>query len=167
MASKDSSFDVTTSVDLQEVDNAVNQADKEIVQRFDFKGAKVSIEFKRTEGLLVLLADSDMRMTALYDVLYAKLIKCGVPVRNLDVGDAKPAGGDTLRQEIKLKMALDSDTAKKVAAHIKEAKLKKVQAAIQADQVRVSSPSKDDLQDAMALLRKGDFGVELKFGNFR
>lgn len=167
MADKNASFDVTTSVDLQEVDNAVNQADKEIVQRFDFKGAKVSIEFKRTEGMLVLLADSDMRLTALYDVLYGKLIKRGVPVRNLDVGDPKPMGGDTLRQEIKLKMALDSDTAKKVAAAIKEAKLKKVQASIQADQVRVTSPSRDDLQEAIALLRKGDFGVELKFGNFR
>ncbi|MGV3708314.1 MAG: YajQ family cyclic di-GMP-binding protein [Gemmatimonas sp.] len=167
MADKNSSFDVTTSVDLQEVDNAVNQADKEIVQRYDFKGAKVSIEFKRADGMLVLLADSDMRLTALYDVLYAKLIKRGVPVRNLDVSDPKPMGGDTLRQEIKLKMALDSDTAKKVAAAIKEAKLKKVQASIQADQVRVTSPSKDDLQEAIALLRKGDFGVELKFGNFR
>lgn len=167
MASSNSSFDVTTSVDLQEVDNAVNQADKEIAQRFDFKGAKVSIEFNRTDAMLILLADSDMRMTALYDVLYGKLIKRGVPVRNLDVGDVKPAGGDTLRQEIKLKMALDSDTAKKVAAHIKEAKLKKVQASIQADQVRVSSPSKDDLQEAIAVLRAGDFGVELKFGNFR
>jgi len=167
MADKNASFDVTTSVDLQEVDNAVNQADKEIVQRFDFKGAKVSIEFKRVEGILILLADSDMRLTALYDVLYGKLIKRGVPVRNLDVGDPKPMGGDTLRQEIKLKMALDSDTAKKVAAAIKEAKLKKVQASIQADQVRVTSPSRDDLQEAIALLRKGDFGVELKFGNFR
>ena len=167
MADKNASFDVTTSVDLQEVDNAVNQADKEIVQRFDFKGAKVSIEFKRTEGMLVLLADSDMRLTALYDVLYGKLIKRGVPVRNLDVGDPKPMGGDTLKQEIKLKMALDSDTAKKVAAAIKEAKLKKVQASIQADQVRVTGPSRDDLQEAIALLRKGDFGVELKFGNFR
>ncbi|MEP6779956.1 MAG: YajQ family cyclic di-GMP-binding protein [Gemmatimonadaceae bacterium] len=167
MATQNASFDVTTSVDLQEVDNAVNQADKEIAQRFDFKGAKVSIEFKRVEGILNLLADSDMRMNALYDVLYAKLIKRGVPVRNLDVGDAKPAGGDTLRKEIKLKMALDSDTAKKVAAYIKEAKLKKVQAAIQADQVRVTSPSRDDLQEAIALLRKGDFGVELQFGNFR
>lgn len=167
MADKNASFDVTTSVDLQEVDNAVNQADKEIVQRFDFKGAKVSIEFKRADGLLVLLADSDMRLTALYDVLYGKLIKRGVPVRNLDVGDPKPMGGDTLRQEIKLKMALDSDTAKKVAAAIKEAKLKKVQASIQADQVRVTSPSRDDLQEAIALLKKGDFGVELKFGNFR
>ena len=162
-----SSFDVTTGVDLQEVDNAVNQAQKEIAQRFDFKGANVSIEFNRTDGLLILLADSDMRMDALFDVVQAKLIKRGVPVKNLDIGDAKPAGGDTLRREVKLKMALDSDTAKKVAAAIKEAKLKKVQASIQGDQVRVTSPSKDDLQEAMALLRKGDFGVELKFGNYR
>ena len=167
MADKNASFDVTTSVDLQEVDNAVNQADKEIVQRFDFKGAKVSIEFKRVEGILILNADSDMRLTALYDVLYSKLIKRGVPVRNLDVGDPKPMGGDTLKQEIKLKMALDSDTAKKVAAAIKEAKLKKVQASIQADQVRVTGPSRDDLQEAIAVLKKGDFGVELKFGNYR
>ena len=86
---------------------------------------------------------------------------------NLDVGEIKQAGGDTCRREVKLKTSLDSDTAKKVAAAIKDAKLKKVQASIQGDQVRVSSPSKDDLQDAIALLRKGDYGVELKFGNFR
>src|ERR1041385_8509627 len=162
-----SSFDVTTGVDLQEVDNAINQAQKEIAQRYDFKGAKVSIEFKRAESMIVLIADSDMRMRALFDVVQAKLIKRGVPVKNLDVGEAKPAGGDTVRREVKLKMALDSDTAKKAAAAIKEAKLKKVQASIQGDQVRVSSPSKDDLQDAMRLLRAQDFGVELKFGNYR
>lgn len=167
MASKDSSFDVTTGVDLQEVDNAVNQAQKEIAQRFDFKGANASIDFKRADGLLVLIADSDMRMDALFDVVQAKLIKRGVPVKNLDIGDVKPAGGDSLRREVKLKMALDGDTAKKVAAAIKEAKLKKVQASIQGDQVRVTSPSKDDLQEAMGVLRKGDFGVELKFGNYR
>ena len=147
MADKNASFDVTTSVDLQEVDNAVNQADKEIVQRFDFKGAKVSIEFKRVEGILILLADSDMRLTALYDVLYAKLIKRGVPVRNLDVGDAKPAGGDTLRQEIKLKMALDSDTAKKVAASYKKQR-----------EVR---PLRIDIHNEKATAKalKGTFGV--------
>ena len=161
------SFDVTTGVDMQEVDNAVNQAQKEIAQRYDFKGANVSIELKRAEEQILLIADSDFRMKALFDVLQAKLIKRGVPVKNLDVGDTKPAGGDTVRKEIKLKTALDSDTAKKVAATIKEAKLKKVQASIQGDQVRVSSPSKDDLQEAMALLRAGDFGVELKFGNYR
>ncbi len=162
-----SSFDVTTSVDLQEVDNAVNQAQKEIAQRYDFKGATATIEFKRTEGQLLLISDSDMRIEAMFDIIQSKLIKRGVPLKNLDMGDVKPAGGDTVRREIKLKMALDSDTAKKVAAYLKDAKLKKVQASIQGDQVRVTSPSKDDLQEAMAVLRKGDFGVELQFGNFR
>src|SRR3954462_1207753 len=162
-----SSFDVTTGVGMQEVDNAVNQAQKEIAQRYDFKGANVEIDFKRAEEQIVLTADSDFRMKALFDVLQAKLIKRGVPVKNLDVGDTKPAGGDTVRKEVKLKTALEGDTAKKVAAAIKEAKLKKVQAAIQGDQVRVTSPSRDDLQEAIALLRSQDFGVELKFGNYR
>jgi cyclic-di-GMP-binding protein len=161
------SFDVTTGVDLQEVDNAVNQAQKEIAQRYDFKGSKAAIEFKRAESLLALTADDDFRMRALFDVLQGKLIKRGVPVKNLEVGDTKAAGGDTVRKEVKLKTALDSDTAKKVAAAIKDAKLKKVQASIQGDQVRVTSPSKDDLQGAMTLLRSKDFGVELKFGNYR
>lgn len=158
---------MTTGVDMQEVDNAVNQAQKEIAQRYDFKGANVSIEFKRAEEQIALMADSDFRMKALFEVVQAKLIKRGVPVKNLDVGEAKPAGGDTVRKEIKLKTALDGETAKKVSAAIKEAKLKKIQAAIQGDQVRISGPSKDDLQEAMALLRSQDFGVELKFGNYR
>jgi cyclic-di-GMP-binding protein len=162
-----SSFDVTTGVDLQEVDNAVNQAQKEVAQRYDFKGSNASIEFKRAEEQLLLSAASEFQMNALFDIVQSKLIKRGVPVKNLDVGEIKQAGGDTVRQEIKLKTALDSDAAKKVAAAIKDAKLKKVQASIQGDQVRVTSPSRDDLQDAMALLRKGDFGVELKFGNYR
>ena len=161
------SFDVTTGVDLQEVDNAVNQAQKEIAQRYDFKGSPAAINFSRAEGALNLSAESEFRMQALLDVLQAKLIKRGVPTKNLEIGDIKPAGGDTVTQQIKLKMALDGDTAKKVAAAIKEAKLKKVQAAIQGDQVRVTSPSRDDLQAAMALLRTKDFGVELKFGNYR
>ena len=161
------SFDVTTGVDLQEVDNAVNQAQKEVAQRYDFKGSKAAIDFRRAENLLALTADDDFRMRALFDVLQAKLIKRGVPVKNLDVGETKPAGGDTVRKEIKLKTALDSDTAKKVAAAIKEAKLKKVQASIQGDQVRVTSPSKDDLQEAIRVLREHDFGVALQFGNYR
>jgi len=161
------SFDVTTGVDLQEVDNAVNQAQKEIAQRYDFKGSIAAIEFSRSEGALNLTAESEFRMQALFDVLQAKLIKRGVPTKNLDVGEIKPAGGEKVTQEVKLKMALDGDTAKKVAAAIKDAKLKKVQAAIQGDQVRVTSPSRDDLQAAMALLREKDFGVQLKFGNYR
>ena len=164
---QNSSFDVTTGVDLQEVDNAINQAQKEIAQRYDFKGSKAAVEFKRTDNLLELVADDDFRMRALFDVVQTKLIKRNVPVKNLDVGEVKQAGGDTVRREIKLKTALDGDTAKKVAAAIKDAKLKKVQAAIQGDQVRITSPSRDDLQEAMALLRSKDFGVELKFGNYR
>jgi hypothetical protein len=166
MASQ-SSFDVTTGVDLQEVDNAVNQASKEIAQRYDFKGSVATIDFNRAQGTLDLAAESEYRMQALFDVLQSKLIKRAVSVKNLDIGDIKPAGGDTVHRQVKLKMSLDGDTAKKVAAAIKDAKLKKVQAAIQGDQVRVSSPSKDDLQQAMALLRGQDFGVELKFGNYR
>src|SRR3954465_14604395 len=152
-----SSFDVTTGVDLQEVDNAVNQAQKEIGQRYDFKGSKSTIEFQRAESTLVLVADDDFKMRALFDVLQTKLIKRGVPVKNLDIGETKPAGGDTVRKEIKLKTALDGETAKKVAAAIKDAKLKKVQASIQGDQVRVTSPSRDDLQEAIALLRSREF----------
>jgi cyclic-di-GMP-binding protein len=161
------SFDVTTGVDMQEVDNAVNQSQKEIAQRFDFKGSSASIDFKRAEELLSLAADSELQMKALTDVLWAKLVKRGVSVKNLDVGEIKAAGGDTVRCDIKLKTSLDSDTAKKVAAAIKEAKLTKVQAAIQAEQVRVTSPSRDTLQEAIQLLRTKDFGVELKFGNYR
>lgn len=161
------SFDVTTGVDLQEVDNAVNQAQKEIAQRYDFKGSKASIEFKRTEGKLNLVADDDFKMRALFDVLQTKLIKRGVPVKNLDEGETTQAAGDTVRKDVTLKMALDGETAKKVAAAVKEAKLKKVQASIQGEQVRISSPSKDELQGAMTLLRGKDFGVELKFGNYR
>ncbi len=162
-----SSFDVTTGVDLQEVDNAVNQAQKEIAQRYDFKGSKASIDFRRGENAIVLVADDDYKMRALLDVLQSKLIRRNVPVKNLDIGEVRPAGGDTVRREIKLKMALDGETAKKVVAAIKDAKMKKVQAAIQGEQVRVSSASKDDLQAVMALLRAQDFGVELKFGNYR
>jgi uncharacterized protein YajQ (UPF0234 family) len=164
---QNSSFDVTTSVDLQEVDNAVNQAQKEISQRYDFKGSKAEIDFKRGEGKLMLTADSEFQMTALFDVLQSKLIKRGVPVKNLDIGEIEQGGGDTVRRTVGLKMELDGDTAKKVAAAIKEAKLKKVQAAIQGEQVRVTAPSKDDLQEAMRILRAGDFGVELRFGNYR
>ena len=162
-----SSFDVTTGVDLQEVDNAVNQAQKEIAQRYDFKGSPAAINFSRAEGALNLSAESEFRMQALLDVLQAKLIKRGVPTKNLEIGDIKPAGGDTVTQQIKLTMALDGDTAKKVAAAIKEAKLKKVQAAIQGDQVRVTSPSRDDLQEAIRVLREHDFGIALQFGNYR
>ena len=167
LMAQSASFDVTTGVDLQEVDNAINQAQKEIAQRYDFKGSKATIEFKRAESLIALVADSDFQMTALFDVVQSKLIKRGVPVKNLDVGESKQAGGDTVRRDVKLKMELDGETAKKVAAAIKDARLKKVQASIQGEQVRVSGPSRDDLQDAIALLKSKDFGVQQQFGNNR
>jgi cyclic-di-GMP-binding protein len=162
-----SSFDVTTGVDMQEVDNAINQAQKELAQRYDFKGSKASIDFDRTQGILNLLADDDFRMRALFDIVQAKLIKRHVPVKNLDIGEILPAASGLVKRVVKLKTALDADTAKKVAASIKDAKFKKVQAAIQGDQVRVSSPSKDELQSVMTHLRAQDFGVELQFGNYR
>ncbi len=162
-----SSFDVTTGVDLQEVDNAVNQAQKEITQRYDFKGSPAKIELQRADNKIMLEAEGDYKMTAVLDVLQSKLIKRGVPVKNLDIGESKQAGGDTVKREIKLKMSLDGETAKKVVAAIKDAKMKKVQASIQGEQVRITSPSKDELQDVMTLLRSKEFGVELKFGNYR
>ncbi len=161
------SFDVTTGVDMQEVDNAINQAQKELAQRYDFKGSKAAIDFDRTLGILNLTADDDFKMRALFDIVQAKLIKRHVPVKNLDVGEILPAAGGLVKRAVKLKTALDSDTARKVAAAIKDAKFKKVQAAIQGDQVRVSSPSRDELQSVMAHLRAQDFGVDLQFGNYR
>ena len=161
------SFDVTTGVDLQEVDNAINQAQKEIAQRYDFKGSTAKIDFDRVQATLNLTADDDFKMRALFDVVQSKLIKRQVSVRNLDIGEILPSAGGSVKRTIKLKTALDPETAKKVAATIKGAKLKKVQASIQGDQVRVSSASKDELQEVMALLRSGDYGVELQFGNYR
>ena len=166
--SKDASFDITTSVDLQEVDNAVNQASKEVAQRYDFKDAKLAtVELKRTEGLIKLSSDSDMRLRAMWDILQAKLIKRGVPVKNLDAGEPTPGGGDTWHRDVKLKQALDGETCKKVVAAIKEQKFKKVQASIQGDTVRVVSPSRDELQTVMTFLRGEDFNVQLSFGNYR
>jgi uncharacterized protein YajQ (UPF0234 family) len=160
------SFDVTTGVDMQEVDNAINQAQKEIATRYDFKDAKVEIELDKKGGLIKLSAEDDFKMKSLWDVVQTRLIKRGVSVQNVTVGD-DTLTGSTVRRTITLKTALDSETAKKVAAAIKAAKLKKVQAAIQGEQVRVTSPSRDELQGAIALLKSQDFGVELQFGNYR
>ncbi|MBX9929202.1 MAG: YajQ family cyclic di-GMP-binding protein [Gemmatimonadaceae bacterium] len=162
------SFDITTGVDLQEVDNAINQATKEIGQRYDFKDAKVAtVEFDRKAGTIALHADHDMRMRAMWDVVQSKLIRRGVSVKNVDAGEPIPAGGDTLKRTITLKQALDIETSKKISAFIKAAKFKKVQPSIQGDEVRVSAPDKDELQAVIAALRAEEWDVELKFGNFR
>ena len=161
------SFDVTSNVDLQEVDNALNQARKEVAQRYDFKGSKASIEFDTKESKLVLMADDEFKLNALWEVVQTRLVRRNVPVRNLSRGAAQPAANTTVRQEITLQQGIPTEKAKDIVKFLKDAKLKKVQASIQGDQLRVQSPSKDDLQEAMRLLRDGDFGVALQFGNYR
>ena len=161
------SFDITSNVDLQEVDNALNQARKEVAQRYDFKGSKASIEFDAKESKLVLVADDEFKLNALWEVVQTRLVRRNVPVRNLSRGAAQPAANTTVRQEITLQQGIPTEKAKDIVKFLKDAKLKKVQASIQGDQLRIQSPSKDDLQEAMRLLRDGDFGVALQFGNYR
>jgi cyclic-di-GMP-binding protein len=162
-----SSFDISTGADLQEVDNAVNQATKEVAQRYDFKGSKCAITFDRAKTTLTLVADDDFKMKALFDVLQGKLIKRGVPVKNLELGEVTAAAGDTVRREIKLTQGISQEKSKAIVKAIKDRKFKKAQASIQGEEVRVQSPSKDELQEVMAFLRTQDFGIELKFGNYR
>jgi uncharacterized protein YajQ (UPF0234 family) len=161
------SFDITSGVDLQEVDNAVNQARKEVAQRYDFKGSRAAIELNRTENTLTLTADDDYKMHALWEILQGRLVRRGVPVKNLKPGDIERAANDTVRRLVTLQQGIPTDAAREIVKFLKDRKLKKVQAAIQADQVRISSPSKDELQEAMRLLREQDFGIALQFGNYR
>jgi hypothetical protein len=161
------SFDVTSNVDLQEVDNALNQARKEVAQRYDFKGAKASIEFDTKEMKLVLVADDDFKLNALWEIVQTRFVRRNVPVKNLTRGAIVPAANTTVRQEISLQQGIPVEKAKDIVKFLKDAKLKKVQASIQGDQLRVTSPSKDDLQEAMRQLREQDFGVALQFGNYR
>ena len=161
------SFDITSGVDLQEVDNAVNQARKEVAQRYDFKGSRAAIDLDRNENTLTLTADDDFKMNALWEILQGRMVRRGVPTKNLTPGDLERAANDTVRRVVTLQQGIPTEAAKEIVKFLKEHKLKRVQAAIQADQVRVSSVSKDDLQEAMRLLREHDFGVALQFGNYR
>ena len=160
-------FDITSTVDLQEVDNAVNQAQKEIGQRYDFKGATIEIDFNKADSTIGILADDDYKLGAVWEVLQSKMIKRGVPVKNLKLGDKVSAAGSAVRRVVSLQQGIPTETAKAIVKFLKDQGLKKVQATIQAEQVRVSSASKDDLQDAMARLRGHDFELELMFGNYR
>jgi cyclic-di-GMP-binding protein len=162
-----SSFDITSSVDFQEVDNALNQARKEVVQRYDFKGAKADIDLSTAEKTLTLTTDDEMKMNALWEIIQTRLVRRGVAVKNFKVEDSEPAAGGAVRRVITIQQGIPIEAAKEIVKFLKDKKLKKVQANIQADQVRVSSPSKDELQEAMAALRGHDFGVALQFGNYR
>ena len=161
------SFDISTGADLQEVDNAVNQALKEIAQRYDFKGTHCTIEFDRPQAEIRLAADDEFRMDALVDVLQTRMIKRGVPVKNLDVGEVVPSTGQSVRRTVKLTQGIAQDVGKKIIKAVKDGGFKKTQATIQGDEIRVTSPSRDELQAVIAMLRGQDFGIELKFGNYR
>lgn len=166
MASQ-ASFDVSTGADLQEVDNAVNQALKEVGQRYDFKGSHCTIQFDRGKAILTLEADDDFRMRALFDVLQTKLIKRHVPLKNLKLGDITPAAGGRVRRVLTLTQGIPQDTARAIVKAVKDRDFKKVEVSIQGEELRVSSPSKDTLQEVIAFLKGRDFGIELKFGNYR
>ncbi len=161
-----SSFDIVSKVDMQEVDNALNQARKEIVQRYDFKGSKTSIELKQKEHEITVISDDDFRMKAVIDILQTKFVKRGVPLKALTYSPIEPAAGGTVRVTIKLQSGIDKDQARLIVKLIKDTKLK-VQAQIMEDQVRVSGKSKDDLQSVMARLRSEDLKFAVQFVNYR
>ena len=161
------SFDITSTVDLQEVDNAINQARKEVAQRYDFKGSRAEIEFSRAEGTLTLSADDEFKLNALWEIVQTRLVRRAVPVKNLKPGSIERAANDTVRRVVTLQQGIPGDAAREIARFIKDLKMKKVQAAIQGDQLRISSPSRDELQTVIRLLRDQDFGIALQFGNYR
>lgn len=160
------SFDVVSKVDMQEVDNALNQARKEIIQRYDFKGSQSSIDLKAKEFEIVLISDDEFKMKAVIDIVQSKFVKRSVPLKAMDYGTLEQASGGTVRQVIKLQNGIDKENAKLITKMIKESKLK-VQSQIMEDQVRVSGKSKDDLQSAMALLRQAELKFSIQFVNFR
>ena len=161
------SFDISTGVDLQEVDNAVNQAAKEIATRYDFKGTSCTVELDRSAAVIKLDADDPYRLQAVVQILREKMARRKVPLKNLDMGEPEEGGAGRARQTVSLKQGIDQDTARKIVKDVKGEKLKKVQIAIQGDELRVSSPSRDSLQEVIAFLRSKDYGMELQFGNYR
>ncbi len=158
------SFDVVSKVDWHEIDNAINQAKKEVSQRYDFKGTNTSIEV--SDGALVVESADDFKVKSAYEVLQAKLAKRKVPLGALDAGAVQPASGGRARQEVKVKSGIDTEAARKIVKLIKGTKIK-VQAAIQGDSVRVSGKKRDDLQEVITTLKDGDFGQPLQFENMR
>src|ERR1700733_11070756 len=161
----DSSFDVVSKVDIQEVKNAIDQASKEVNARFDLKNSKSTITLEGNETVQ-LASQDEYTIKAVTDILQQKFVKRGVSLKNLDYEKIEPAANSSVRQKIKLKQGVNSDAAKKIVATIKDSKLK-AQASIQGDTVRVVSKDRDILQQIMAKLRSGDFGVDLQFTNFR
>jgi cyclic-di-GMP-binding protein len=162
----DNSFDVVSKIEMPEVVNAVAQAMKEIITRYDLKDSKSNIEIKEKDLKLILSSADDFKIKAVTDILQSKLVKRGVPIKNLTFGKIESASGSTVRQEVTLQQGIPMEKAKDIVRVIKDSKLK-VQAAINADLVRVSSKDRDTLQQTIALLKGNDFGVDLQFTNYR
>ena len=160
------SFDITCDVDMQEVLNAVNQAEKEISQRFDFKGSKSSIELDKGKGMITLTSDDEQKLKSVIDILHSKLVKRSVSLKALSYGKVEQAAGNTVRQVITLQQGIPQEKAKEMVKIIKDTKLK-VNAEIQKDQVRVRGKKLDDLQTIIAKLKEKDFGIHLQFTNYR
>lgn len=160
----DNSFDIVSKVDMQEVNNAINQAQKEIDTRFDFKNSKSSIDLDKED--ITLTSDDEFKLQNVLDILQSKLTKRGISIKNLEYGKVEPASGATVRQKIKLKQGISQDLAKKINTIIKDTKLK-VQSQIQGDQLRVTGKSRDDLQRIIQTLKGAELPIELQFINFR
>ncbi|HVW86868.1 MAG TPA: YajQ family cyclic di-GMP-binding protein [Bryobacteraceae bacterium] len=162
----DNSFDVVSQIEMPEVSNAIQQATKEVTTRFDLKDSKSKIELNEKDKKITLSSADDFKLKAVTEILQQKLVKRGVPIKNLTYGTIQPAAGSTVRQEITLQSGISVEKARDIVKKIKDSKLK-VQASIQGDVVRVSGKDRDTLQQAIALLRGSDFGIELQFTNYR
>ena len=162
----DNSFDIVSKIELPEVSNAVQQAMKEILQRFDLKDSKSSIELREKESKILLQSSDEFKLKAVTDVLQAKLVKRNVPLKGLSYGTITPAAGSSVRQEITLQQGITIEKAREIVKRIKDSKMK-VQASIQGDFVRVSGKDRDTLQGVIALLRGADFAIDMQFTNYR
>ncbi|MGF7048814.1 uncharacterized protein YajQ (UPF0234 family) [Paenibacillus sp. DS2015] len=162
--SSENSFDIVSKFDLQEMINAITQAEKEIETRFDFKGSKSSL--KLDKDTLVIISDDEYKLNAVIDILQTKMIKRGLSLRNVDYSKIEPASLGTVRQRLTLKQGIDHENAKKINILIRDSKLK-VKSQIQGDQIRITGKSKDDLQGIIQLLRKADLSLDLQFTNVK
>jgi len=160
------SFDVVSEIDMQEVDNAINQAKKEILQRYDFKGTKTTIELNQKDNDVTVVSDDDFRMKAVIDILQNKFIKRGIALKAMKFGEIEQAGGGLTRMKITLNVGIEKENAKLLVKMIKDTKIK-VQAQIMDDQVRVTGKDRDDLQQVIATLKAADLEFAIQFTNFR
>jgi len=165
MASENS-FDIVSKIEMQEIKNAIEQAMKEVAQRFDFKGSKSEIKLEEKNNEILVSSDDEYKLKSLLDILQSKLVKRGISLKALTYEKIESALGGTVKQNIKLQQGIPSEKAKEVVKVIKETRLK-VQSQIQGDQVRVTGKNRDDLQEIIKLLRERDFGIDMQFENYR